>query len=74
MADSETGIKHQSDSIGNKEEFVDYLSVLFPLIEGNFAADLVRLELKRFLGKHSVPADIELMLKDLFITRFSQPL
>ena len=73
MAESETGIKHHSDSIRHKEEFVDYLNILFPLIEGNSDAELVRLGLKKFLGKHSVPAEIELMLKDLFSTRFSQP-
>lgn len=56
----------------HKEEFRSYLQVLFPLIEGNSDPSEVRNLLSEYLSRNKVPAEIESMLKDLFLTKFDQ--
>jgi len=57
-----------------KQDFIDYLKILFPLIEGAADSAEIRLELQDYIDSHNVPSDIESMLKDLFLTKFKEPL
>lgn len=56
-----------------KNEFIQYLNVLFPLIEGYAEPEKIRKLLVEYLAEYQVPAEIESMLKALFRTKFHQP-
>jgi len=56
-----------------KNEFIQYLNVLFPLIEGYSEPEKIRERLEEYLAENEVPAEIESMLKALFRTKFQQP-
>ena len=58
----------------NKEDFIQYLRVLFPLIEGSSDPESIRPDLYRFLRNEEVPANIKSMLRDLFSTKFNETL
>ena len=62
-----------SESDLPKINFVQYLNVLFPLIEGDSDQEKTRVLLKDYLEKNEVPAEIEDMFKDLFQTKFQKP-
>ncbi len=61
-----------SESDLPKINFVQYLNVLFPLIEGDSDQEKTRVLLKDYLEKNEVPAEIEDMFKDLFQTKFKK--
>ena len=64
---------NKPDSDLLKNDFVQYLNVLFPLIEGNSDPEKTRVLLKDYLAENEVPAEIKNMFKDLFQTKFQKP-
>ena len=62
-----------SDSELQKKDFEQYLKVLFPLIEGDSEQEKIRERLGTYLAEYEVPAEIEVMLKDLFFAKFRKP-
>ena len=67
---------HQCDATASaqqSDDFVDYLRVLFPLIEGTPDPGKTRIRLNRYLREHDVPPRIRAMLEDLFLSRFQEP-
>ncbi len=61
------------DSELQKKDFEQYLKVLFPLIEGDSEQEKIREKLETYLAEYGAPAEIEAMLKDLFLTKFHEP-
>ncbi len=73
MRKPERILSEGSETELQKNDFEQYLKVLFPLIEGDSEKGEIRKRLNTYLAEYDVPVEIEAMLKDLFFTKFREP-